>query len=1213
MNIPYSILEEKTFISKSCYDYHQSLAKKYYISNKKNKSSNQTKSNKNIKKKIFNWFFTLDIKEKIKICSIYNNWFIRILDQLLIYNYYDNSIRFIPKEIYGNFYKMLDNNFEEENYDYKNYLKNLAENYENNEYNPEKYFSTFFAIDEYDRVYEESNKNLYVEREFLNELRFFSLNEYNDILSLNEELLNNKQKLQEYFDKFSDCNIFKENIIVIKAKPNCNNIFNFSFPNWVKNMEKFSIQQLIVICFEISISIYYQIFLAEQSIPSFDIDSKIEDLFNMKMTMENYISKEVNKGQNKINSILEKKEIDKEISSDVYNKLFVEHENITEFVYKFAFNHNQSSFYTDPSITDENINNALKNLKKDLNTNIPQFVHNITFIKPQKVFKIENIVYNIIYQKILTLCSERNLEEIYMDINETPTIKKKKKKNKKNKEKKEENDTKEKNENNKDNKDKNNSIKIEINNCEENEFHNINDNKFSINAEDNKNNSNISEDEEDEENQIFSNDYYNEIENSKNIKNINNDEESIKECIEMKLLDDKGREIFNEGEKEKEEDKNKIDLIEELLKENKQEKKNNNNHKKKKKHKNRKKKTTQEENNNEIKKKEEIKEEPKVEEEKIDNKIILNTSEIKSNININTNIKEINTENTDHKKEENKNRKKHKEFFLYPVEKKKTKSINNNSNHKNSNTKNFSKKEDNNLSIKKESSKDNISETSATEKKEVLEKNEIININNEININDKSFDFSEIKESKIQIIENKNIISDNAIEKSNKIEHSIEHSKIQNINLNNSTINNYVIIDKYPPNKLLSLEHKEFQKNIYPQIISSYNYSMPFHQLPNYYLYERNDLFNDLTEEILINEENITNNLSLLEKYRKEIYHKIKSFIENVLYKNNFKVKLIKYGSHETGLSIESSDIDILIKFCKADKINNIGTNNQQNIEEILALIYNELNNKKEKFNIIQINAIYTASVPVLKIKFNLENIIPNEIIKKIKENYIFNFEEDILQLNFDFTFQEVEKIDEIIKIPSLEIISLIRRSLSVYKEIKPIILILKRFMKINKLNSSFHGGLSSYSLFLLLYSYIKYMFLPTNSLGHYLYGFFEFYSNFNFGIYYINPILDCPFMILDELHESGMMLIDPITSLNVAKSTFRIDQIKSVLTKGMIIIRNIFFTNKGKDYIHNLNSDKDIFLKELFKNRNGTMIVEKIFQQIQIQNQQVIGNWKNI
>ena len=38
------------------------------------------------------------------------------------------------------------------------------------------------------------------------------------------------------------------------------------------------------------------------------------------------------------------------------------------------------------------------------------------------------------------------------------------------------------------------------------------------------------------------------------------------------------------------------------------------------------------------------------------------------------------------------------------------------------------------------------------------------------------------------------------------------------------------------------------------------------------------------------------------------------------------------------------------------------------------------MNNKKEQFNILQINAIYKASVPVLKIKFDLESIIPNEI-----------------------------------------------------------------------------------------------------------------------------------------------------------------------------------------------------------------------------------------
>ena len=73
--------------------------------------------------------------------------------------------------------------------------------------------------------------------------------------------------------------------------------------------------------------------------------------------------------------------------------------------------------------------------------------------------------------------------------------------------------------------------------------------------------------------------------------------------------------------------------------------------------------------------------------------------------------------------------------------------------------------------------------------------------------------------------------------------------------------------------------------------------------------------------------------------------------------------------------------------------MNNIIINNQKNIEEILGLIYNELNYEKLKYNILQINAIYTASVPVLKIKFNLENIIPIEIKDKIKKNYIFNCE----------------------------------------------------------------------------------------------------------------------------------------------------------------------------------------------------------------------------
>ena len=1207
MNIPYLILKENK-IKKIYYDYHQNLAKRYYNMNKNNKSNNTKKVNKYSKKKIYNWFFNLDIKNKLKICSIYNDWFIKILDQLLIYNYYDNHIRFKPTKIYENFYNINDSD--------DNIFDNTNISQYDTESDTQQYFNTFFESKGYDNNNGKWNKNIYTEREFLNELRFFSLNNTNDILSLNEDLLNNKTKLQEYFDKFSNCKIFSENIKVLKTN---NNIYNFSFPNWINDLQEgFSVHQLIIICFEISISIYYQIFLVEQIIPKFEIDSKIDEFYNMKLNMENYLAKETSNMNNQINSILDINKLDMEVNLD--SSCLIEHDKIEDYVYRAAFNRNQSSFFTDENHKKNCINNAVNNLKKELNNNIPQFVNIITFIKADNLFKIENILYNTIYQKIITLYSNRGIDELFNDINETSTFKRKKKKNKKNKNEKikvkeihENEDEKEKINQKKEN---NEQIDINLNKYyEENEINNIDDNKFSINCVDNKNSSNKSEEEEEEENNPFPN----EITNSKNIININNKEEDIKQFIEMKYLDEKGKEIYEEKGKEKEEQKkSENDLILESLLEDYKEKKNNNNSnnkkkKKKRKNKNKNKNDHQEENNKEIKEEEKIEEKTEILKEEsntINNNIILNKNEIDNSINIDD------QKTKDKGKIEIKNTKKHKDFFLYPIKtdkKNKNKSTNNTNNKNNSNKKNNDDKEENKIIINDESKeiKSQIETSEKNDNIEIIENKD--NNSNNIILNNIDLNFVQAKENNIMIMGNynQNEKSITSIDKSNIIEHTQEYSKIQNFNLNNSTINNYVIIDKISSNKSSSVESKDFRNEIFPQVLSPFNYSMPFHQLPNYYLYEKNELFNLLTEEVLSHEEKITNNLKLLEKYRKLIYDKIKNVIENVLNKNNFDWKFINYGSHETGLSIECSDIDILIKFCKKDNKNNIYINNQQNIEEILSLLYNELNMEKEKLNIYQINPISTASVPVLKIKINLEKIIPNEIKKKIKENYIFEFEEDILLLNFDFTFHEVENMYTDIKIPSIEIIPFIKDILYFYKAIKPIILILKRFMKINLLNSSFHGGLSSYSLFLLLYAYIKSMFIPNNSIGHYLYGFFEFYSNFNFGIYLINPILDCPFMILNELHESGMMLIDPITSLNVAKSTFRIDQIKSVFTKGMITLRNIFLTYNGKDYIRNLNDKENIFLNELFKSRNKTKIFDKIISQIHQNNTSVFGKWK--
>ena len=556
------------------------------------------------------------------------------------------------------------------------------------------------------------------------------------------------------------------------------------------------------------------------------------------------------------------------------------------------------------------------------------------------------------------------------------------------------------------------------------------------------------------------------------------------------------------------------------------------------------------------------------------------------------------------KDEENKNnKKKHKEFFLFTDNKKK-KEKKNKQNIENNNIKN-DKSNENEKEINKP--KEELSQTTIEESNKIEINNQSLNKNSIL---------IETKESKIEfkgkkinnINKNDNEKSINIIDNSNKINYMPEYNKTQIINSNNPTINNYIIIEKekdlfknspcfidnfnYKMNNIFIAQNPNAPNNFYPPLLPPFNYPMIYHQIPNYYLNEHKELFNNLSKELLLYEENINNNLDILKQYREKILNKIKIFITKILKENNFISELINYGSYETKLSIEASDIDILIKYFKINNNLNL-INSQQHLEELISLLYNNLNNNKNDFNILEIKAIYTASVPVLKIKCNLENIIPDDIKNKIKNDYLFNFEEEILQLNFDFTFLEVNNLKENIFIPSLEIVSYIKKEIDNFKEIKPIVLFLKRYMKINRLNSSFHGGISSYSLFLLVNAFIKSMSFAENSIGQNLYGFFEFYSNFNFGIYSINVSQYNPFILLNELHESGILLIDPITKKNVAKSSFKVDQIKSVLMKGMIIIRNIIYKKIIENNNYNEDNDKNIFLDELFKYKIGSIIIQ--------------------
>ena len=152
-------------------------------------------------------------------------------------------------------------------------------------------------------------------------------------------------------------------------------------------------------------------------------------------------------------------------------------------------------------------------------------------------------------------------------------------------------------------------------------------------------------------------------------------------------------------------------------------------------------------------------------------------------------------------------------------------------------------------------------------------------------------------------------------------------------------------------------------------------------------------------------------------------------------------------------------------------------------------------------------------------------------------------------------------------------IVNYIKNQIQLYPEIKPIMFVLKRYMQLQKLNSSYSGGISSFSLFLLLLAYIKASrpFKPFINCGKTLFEFFECYANLNFKIYSIDVNEINPFMIMNVLHDNGMLILDPITKLNVAKSSFRVDEIKSAFTRAIHICVKRILMNNNYEYILNV------------------------------------------
>ena len=288
----------------------------------------------------------------------------------------------------------------------------------------------------------------------------------------------------------------------------------------------------------------------------------------------------------------------------------------------------------------------------------------------------------------------------------------------------------------------------------------------------------------------------------------------------------------------------------------------------------------------------------------------------------------------------------------------------------------------------------------------------------------------------------------------------------------------------------------------------------------------------------------------------------------NIIKKVYDDAKIEIYGSTLYKLDIETSDLDL-----------SISTKKENNLQDLVDYL-DGINQDKKYINIYFIS---TASIPIIKIevdflKLNIEKI--NKLNQKLINNEYYklclknNYCKDFNIINVDISLNSI----------NYKQLNFINQGIKQFPQITYLIKILKKLLIYKHMNNSYKGGMSSYCLFLIIYSYLK-MYSPfytnnsiENSYGSLLIGFlFHYVMYIDFKYTMINPLLDNPFNILSYPVETIPTIIEPTTLKNAGKNIYRIYDVLKTLSE---IYRDIYIILK-RDY----NDTDENYIYELFKN----------------------------
>jgi non-canonical poly(A) RNA polymerase PAPD5/7 len=167
--------------------------------------------------------------------------------------------------------------------------------------------------------------------------------------------------------------------------------------------------------------------------------------------------------------------------------------------------------------------------------------------------------------------------------------------------------------------------------------------------------------------------------------------------------------------------------------------------------------------------------------------------------------------------------------------------------------------------------------------------------------------------------------------------------------------------------------------------------------------------------------------------------------------------KVCVFGSCATGLNLPKSDIDLLCYYPEVRE----------------QTLLNKLTNKLARSNICSsIEPIKSAKCPIIKLTDKQSGI------------------------NVDISFNRDNGI---------HCVHLVKQLMRKYPELKPLLLVLKCFLKSRQLNETYHGGVSSFLLTMLVVSHLQRQYKRYGpdvdvDLGKHLIDFFELYGTlFNY------------------------------------------------------------------------------------------------------------------